>query len=82
MRDKYEGATEVKVSRRGKLRLSNPNYSLPTAQDLVYLEDSPNYCVRNESMVNEIEHYTLLEYTFIVQVSFGRKGCLIVEKRP
>ncbi|XP_026492000.1 protein Wnt-5b-like [Vanessa tameamea] len=50
LRDKYEGATEVKVSRRGKLRLSNPNYSLPTAQDLVYLEESPNYCIRNESL--------------------------------
>ncbi|KAI8423776.1 hypothetical protein MSG28_012798 [Choristoneura fumiferana] len=50
LRDKYEGATEVKVSRRGKLRLSDPRYRLPTAQDLVYLEDSPNYCVRNESL--------------------------------
>ncbi|KAI8422852.1 hypothetical protein MSG28_006594 [Choristoneura fumiferana] len=34
LRDKYEGATEVKVSRRGKLRLSDPRYRLPTAQDL------------------------------------------------
>ncbi|CAH2242234.1 jg25167 [Pararge aegeria aegeria] len=50
LREKYEGATEVKVSRRGKLRLSNPNYSLPTAQDLVYLEESPNYCIRNISL--------------------------------
>ncbi|XP_026315993.1 protein Wnt-5b-like isoform X1 [Hyposmocoma kahamanoa] len=48
LRDKYEGATEVKVSRRGKLRLSDPHYSLPTAQDLVYLEESPNFCVKNE----------------------------------
>lgn len=50
LKDKYEGATEVKVSRRGKLRLSNPHYTLPTAQDLVYLEESPNYCVKNETL--------------------------------
>ena len=54
LKDKYEGATEVKVSRRGKLRLGNPHYTLPTAQDLVYLEESPNYCVKNESLVNNI----------------------------
>ncbi|KAJ2944986.1 hypothetical protein O0L34_g1883 [Tuta absoluta] len=50
LRDKYEGATEVEVSRRGKLRLGDPRYSLPTAQDLVYLEESPNYCIKNESL--------------------------------
>ncbi|XP_068624141.1 uncharacterized protein [Battus philenor] len=50
LKDKYEGATEVKVSRRGKLRLGNPHYTLPTAHDLVYLEESPNYCIRNETL--------------------------------
>ncbi|XP_077294010.1 protein Wnt-5b-like [Arctopsyche grandis] len=47
LRDKYDGATEVKVSKRGKLQIKDPRYSLPTAQDLVYLEESPNYCVKN-----------------------------------
>ncbi|KAL0811020.1 hypothetical protein ABMA28_010304 [Loxostege sticticalis] len=50
LKEKYEGATEVTVSRRGKLRLTDPRFVLPTAQDLLYLEDSPNYCVRNESL--------------------------------
>ncbi|XP_045519135.1 protein Wnt-5b-like isoform X1 [Pieris brassicae] len=50
LHEKYEGATEVKVSRRGKLRVGNPNYSLPTPQDLVYLEESPNYCIKNETL--------------------------------
>lgn len=40
------------MSRRGKLRLTNPRYTLPTAQDLIYLEESPNYCVKNESLVD------------------------------
>lgn len=51
LRDKYDGATEVKVSKRGKLQIKDPRYSLPTAQDLVYLEESPNYCVKNLTVV-------------------------------
>lgn len=51
IKDKYDGATEVRVSRRGKLRIGDPHYSLPTAQDLLYLEESPNYCIKNQSVV-------------------------------
>lgn len=54
IRDKYDGATEVKVSKRGRLQLKDPRFSLPTAQDLVYLDDSPNYCLRNENIVSMI----------------------------
>ncbi|KAG7296554.1 hypothetical protein JYU34_020346 [Plutella xylostella] len=50
LREKYEVATEVKVSRRGRLRLGQPGYSVPTAQHLVYLEDSPNYCVSDDAL--------------------------------
>ncbi|XP_031779559.1 protein Wnt-5b-like [Nasonia vitripennis] len=48
--DKYDGATEVKVNRRGRLSIRDPRYSLPTANDLVYLDDSPNYCFANTSL--------------------------------
>ncbi|CAB0031021.1 unnamed protein product [Trichogramma brassicae] len=48
--DKYDGATEVKVNRRGRLSIKDPRYSLPTANDLVYLDDSPNYCFANSSL--------------------------------
>ncbi|KAG8230627.1 hypothetical protein J437_LFUL004539 [Ladona fulva] len=48
--DKYDGATEVKINRRGRLQIRDPRFSLPTPSDLVYLEDSPNYCVRNLSV--------------------------------
>ncbi|CAH0551653.1 unnamed protein product [Brassicogethes aeneus] len=50
LRDKYDGATEVRVNRRGRLQIRDTRLSIPTAYDLVYLEDSPNYCVRDSSI--------------------------------
>ncbi|XP_052123987.1 protein Wnt-5b-like [Frankliniella occidentalis] len=50
IKEKYDSATEVRVSRRGRLQLRDPRYTLPTASDLVYLDDSPNYCVRDMSV--------------------------------
>ena len=38
------------MSRRGRLQLRDPRFTLPTASDLVYLDDSPNYCVRDLSV--------------------------------
>lgn len=48
--DKYDGATEVRVNRRGRLSMRDPRFSLPTANDLVYLDDSPNYCLPNDTL--------------------------------
>ncbi|XP_014678959.1 PREDICTED: protein Wnt-5b-like, partial [Priapulus caudatus] len=45
LKDRYDGATEVKVNRRGKLQLANKRFNLPTAEDLVYMEESPDYCM-------------------------------------
>lgn len=50
LRDKYDGATEVRVNRRGRLQLRDPRVTIPTANDLVYLEDSPNYCVKDDTV--------------------------------
>ncbi|XP_060519678.1 protein Wnt-5b-like [Cylas formicarius] len=48
LREKYDGATEVRVNKRGRLQLRDPQVSIPTTYDLVYLEDSPNYCVKDD----------------------------------
>ncbi|XP_026675924.1 protein Wnt-7c-like [Diaphorina citri] len=50
LRDKYDSATEVRISKRGKLQVKNPRFSRPTVNDLVYIDESPNYCVRNPSL--------------------------------
>jgi wingless-type MMTV integration site family, member 5 len=34
----------VKLNRRGRLQVKDPRYKLPTALDLVYLEESPDWC--------------------------------------
>nr|CDI40101.1 WNT5 protein [Euperipatoides kanangrensis] len=49
LKDKYNGATEVKINRRGKLQIADPKFNLPTAVDLVYLDESPDYCLSNPS---------------------------------
>ena len=50
MKDKYDGATEVRVNKRGRLQVKNNQYNLPTANDLVYLDESPDYCLRNKTI--------------------------------
>ncbi|XP_071499077.1 protein Wnt-5b-like [Diadema antillarum] len=45
LKDKYDGATQVRVTRRGKLLNVDSRFNKPTRDDLVYLEQSPNYCV-------------------------------------
>lgn len=61
--DKYDGATEVKMNRRGRLSIKDPRYSLPTANDLVYLDDSPNYCFANTTL-GSLGLYCLLLFFF------------------
>ncbi|KAK3875049.1 hypothetical protein Pcinc_020058 [Petrolisthes cinctipes] len=50
LKDKYDGATEVKINRRGKLQVKHPQYNVPTGEDLVYLHESPDYCKRNNTV--------------------------------
>ena len=50
---RYEGATRVKIverkDRRKKLRPYKRYLKPPNKTDLVFLEDSPNYCERDRS---------------------------------
>ncbi|XP_078493036.1 wnt signaling ligand [Ciona intestinalis] len=52
LKRKYDGASRVTVkqgSRKMTLHTTVSSHKTPTKRDLVYLEDSPNYCVRNEA---------------------------------
>ena len=50
LKDKYDGASKVRVTRRGKLRVRNRSYRQPTADDLVYIRESPDYCRKNTTL--------------------------------
>lgn len=50
LKDKYDSATEVKVNRRGKLQVRQRRFNVPTAEDLVYMHESPDYCVSNDTL--------------------------------
>ena len=50
MKEKYDEATEVVVNKRGKLQVRYPQYRVPTAEDVVFMTDSPNYCNKNLKM--------------------------------
>lgn len=47
LKDKYDGATEVRLNKRSKLQVKHPSYTRPTAEDLLYIDDSPDYCDSN-----------------------------------
>lgn len=65
LKDKYDGATEVKITKRG-LHVKNAQYNLPTANDLVYLDESPDYCLRNKT-IGSFGNYSL--YSIVMNVS-------------
>ncbi|XP_037723864.1 protein Wnt-5 [Drosophila subpulchrella] len=51
LREKYEGATKVKINKRGRLQIKDLQFKVPTAHDLIYLDESPDWC-RNSHMLH------------------------------
>ena len=60
-KDKYGDATRVKTTRSGRLRVRRKasNIPIPTANDLVFLHRSPNYCHHNDT-IGSLGEFTLL----------------------
>lgn len=50
LREKYDEATQVKLNKRGRLQVKDSRYKVPTALDLVYLEESPDWCRSNRQL--------------------------------
>ena len=45
LKDKYDSAIEVRYeSRQNQLKARHRRFSKPTKEDLIYIEDSPNFC--------------------------------------
>lgn len=49
LKEKYDSAAAMKLNTRGKLVQRNNKFNAPTNHDLVYLESSPDYCLKNQS---------------------------------
>lgn len=49
LKEKYDSAAAMRLNRRSKLEQVNQRFNQPTAEDLVYLDPSPDYCLRNET---------------------------------
>ncbi|XP_052779255.1 protein Wnt-5a-like [Mya arenaria] len=49
LKERYDGAVEVKFNKRGtQLKRKHRKYNKPTNEDLLYLEQSPDYCQANK----------------------------------
>lgn len=40
----------MKINKRGRLQVKDPRYKVPTALDLVYLDESPDWCRINRQL--------------------------------
>ncbi|XP_042366981.1 protein Wnt-5b [Plectropomus leopardus] len=49
LKEKYDSAAAMRIGRKGKLELVDKRFNTPTAEDLVYIDTSPDYCLRNET---------------------------------
>lgn len=49
LKEKYDSAAAMKLNSRGKLVQMNSRFNAPTIHDLIYIDPSPDYCMRNES---------------------------------
>lgn len=50
LREKYDEATRVKINRRGNLQVFDSRFKVPTPMDLVYLDESPDWCRANKQL--------------------------------
>ncbi|XP_068147144.1 protein Wnt-5 [Drosophila tropicalis] len=73
LREKYEEATEVKLNKRGRLQVKNTLFKVPTAHDLIYLDESPDWCRSNRPLQWPGTHGRVCHKS-----SSGLDGCAIL----
>lgn len=49
LKEKYDSAAVMKLNSRGKLVPMHSNFNAPTSNDLVHIDQSPDYCLKNQS---------------------------------
>lgn len=51
LKEKFERAIQVRYDpKRNSLRIRSRRYRRPTSEDLIYIDESPNYCVANQNI--------------------------------
>ena len=50
LQNRYDSATFVKPTKRGRLKVKKDSGTIPTANDLVFLKKSPDYCHANPTI--------------------------------
>merc|ERR1719412_55598 len=50
LQEKYNAATRVRSTRSGRLKVHRRNLRIPTANDLVFINNSPDYCHSNHTI--------------------------------
>jgi hypothetical protein len=50
LQEKYGIATKVKPTKKGRLKLHKADSRVPTANDLVFIKSSPDYCHHNQTI--------------------------------
>uniref|UniRef100_A0A3Q3AQI0 Protein Wnt n=2 Tax=Kryptolebias marmoratus TaxID=37003 RepID=A0A3Q3AQI0_KRYMA len=70
LKEKYDSAAAMRIGRKGKLELIDKRFNNPTAEDMVYIDSSPDYCLRNETTGSLGTHGRLCNKT-----SEGMDGC-------
>ncbi|XP_016986792.1 protein Wnt-5 [Drosophila rhopaloa] len=73
LREKYEEATQVKINKRGRLQLKDLQFRVPTAHDLIYLDESPDWC-RSSHML----HWPGTHGRLCQKNSSGLESCAIL----
>lgn len=74
LREKYDEATQVKLNKRGHLQVKDTRYKVPTATDLVYLDESPDWC-RNTKQLQWPGKQTI-EYIYLSDVVEWNFACV------
>lgn len=73
LQEKYGIATKVKPTKKGRLKLHKPDQKVPTANDLVFIKSSPDYCHHNHTIGSLGTHGRVCDPD-----SKGMEGCEIM----
>lgn len=83
LRKKYNGAIQVTMNQDGTgFTLANKNFRKPTKTDLVYFENSPDYCLMDKSAGKDIWKLVYLKYYTEERALHSLQLCVQLHLKP